>query len=140
MNEAYLSALIGGALIGLTASLFLLFSGRVAGVSGITGGILDASRGDRSWRIAFFCGLLAGGFLIQPLSLGVIESVSSRPQWAIIAGGLLVGFGTRLGNGCTSGHGICGLTRRSFRSLAATMTFMATGSFTATLFAQLIGA
>lgn len=115
----------GGALIGLAAALLLGLSGRIAGVSGILGGVLTAAS-DRAWRIAFVAGL--------PLGAGLFAAATgSLPQqlqvgWLPMAvAGLLVGFGTRLGSGCTSGHGICGMARLSPRSIAATAVFMATG-------------
>lgn len=119
-----LLGLLGGALIGAAASVLLLFSGRIAGISGIVGGMLARELKDRAERSFFVLGLvLAGliGFLVRPSSFPGANSVSIAS--ATIAG-LLVGFGTRLGNGCTSGHGVCGLSRFSIRSLVATMTFM----------------
>lgn len=121
-------SLIGGALIGLAATLLLIGSGRVAGVSGILAGLLASS--DRSWRALFVLGLLGAGAVaawLAPNSIG--DSPRSLPLLAIA--GLLVGVGTRLGDGCTSGHGVCGLSRMSPRSLAATLTFIAVGMLTA---------
>jgi hypothetical protein len=119
------SALVGGALIGLAAVLLMLLNGRIAGVSGILGGALARER-DSGWRVAFLAGLIAA-----PLLMGALGDPLPAPpmpaSWAIvIAGGLLVGFGTRLGGGCTSGHGVCGMARLSPRSIAATLIFMAT--------------
>jgi hypothetical protein len=118
------SAAIGGALIGLAATLLMLLTGRIAGISGILGDLVDLAGGDRTWRLAFVVGLIAA-----PLALaagGHALRAPAMPPWPIIvAAGLLVGFGTRLGSGCTSGHGICGIARLSPRSLAATATFMA---------------
>lgn len=131
------SALAGGALIGASASLLLLRTGRIAGISGIVGGLLAPVRGETAWRAWFVGGLLAGGIVLRvlrPASFG--GSVVPLPL--VILAGLLVGFGTRLGNGCTSGHGVCGLSRRSGRSLAATMTFMATGVATACVVQHLL--
>jgi len=126
------SATIGGALIGLSAAFLLLVKGRVAGISGIFGGIVYPQKGDVSWRVLFIAGLILGGFLYQWLGAGAgvdhIEAVVGTP-W-LIAAGLLVGIGTTIGTGCTSGHGICGLARRSPRSLVATVTFMATAFVT----------
>ena len=118
------SALLGGAIIGISVVAFALLLGRVAGVSGILGGLLVGPRGERAWRAAFLAGLVLASSaysLVAPLPL--IEVTASYPQ--LIAAGLLVGFGTRLGSGCTSGHGICGLARFSLRSLVATSTFIA---------------
>ena len=126
------SALFGGTLIGISASALLLLNGRVAGISGILGGLVRsrAPGGETSWRAMFIVGLLFGGLvllLVRPASFGAAPV--SLPL-AIVAG-VFVGFGTRLGSGCTSGHGVCGLSRFSGRSLAATMTFMATGAIAA---------
>jgi uncharacterized membrane protein YedE/YeeE len=121
-----ISALAGGGLIGLAASVLLIASGRVSGISGILGGLLVPTRGDTLWRVLFTLGLLAAGGVaayVFPHSLG--SSPRSLPLLA--AAGLLVGVGTRLGNGCTSGHGVCGISRLSPRSLLATLTFIATG-------------
>jgi len=118
------SALIGGALIGLAAVLLMLLNGRIAGVSGILGEALTGE--ERGWRVAFLVGLVAA-----PLLLGAVGDPLPSPQMPasfaiVIAAGLLVGFGTRLGGGCTSGHGVCGIARFSPRSIAATLVFMAT--------------
>ena len=121
-----LSALSGGVLIGLGAALLLLGHGRVAGISGILGGLLDSTVTDRGYRVAFLVGLVAAGGVLH----AVLPSAFSGPTPALgiaLASGLLVGFGTRLGNGCTSGHGVCGIARFSPRGLAATATFFATG-------------
>ncbi len=126
MSFDFLRALLGGALIGLGAAVLLLTQGRIAGASGILAGVLAPRRGDVGWRIAFLLALLAAGaafVTVWPERF----SVTAVPQGApLVAAGVLVGFGTRLGNGCTSGHGVCGLGRGSPRSLAATLTFMAT--------------
>jgi uncharacterized membrane protein YedE/YeeE len=132
-------ALIGGILIGLAATLLLIGSGRVAGVSGILGGLLVPTDGDRRWRALFFLGLLSAGAVaawVAPERVG--ESPSSLPMLALA--GVLVGVGTRIGNGCTSGHGVCGLSRLSSRSLASTLTFIAVGMITAYLVGSLGGA
>ncbi|HSP80400.1 MAG TPA: YeeE/YedE thiosulfate transporter family protein [Myxococcaceae bacterium] len=125
--------LVGGALIGLSASLMLLFNGRVAGISGIVGGLIAPMRGDTSWRVLFFVGLLVGGVLlrlVRPESFGAPAAVSPGGLALLAGAGVLVGIGSRLGNGCTSGHGVCGISRGSVRSIAATVTFMATGMLT----------
>lgn len=116
--------LAGGILIGLAATLLLLFNGRIAGISGILSGVFFQARGDVFWRVAFIVGMLSGGIL-APLVFQrdfVFELNASWPF--LIVGGLLVGFGTRLGSGCTSGHSVCGIARFSWRSIAATLTFM----------------
>jgi len=123
-NFTPISAAIGGALIGLSAVLLMLFTGRIAGVAGITGGLFNPRSDDRGWRLAFVAGLIAA-----PLAAALIGRPIAMPQMpasmiVIAIAGLLVGFGTRLGNGCTSGHGICGIARLSPRSIAATLVFM----------------
>ncbi|MCQ1549320.1 MAG: YeeE/YedE family protein [Candidatus Accumulibacter phosphatis] len=128
------SAFAGGLLIGLAAALLILLEGRIAGISGIVGGLLQPLRkGDVAWRAAFALGLVAAPLLYQALA----ELPQSRIDtgWAtLIVAGVLVGFGSRLGSGCTSGHGVCGLSRRSPRSLVATIVFMSAGF--ATVFAS----
>jgi uncharacterized protein len=139
MMESIIMALIGGAIIGLAASAILYLSGRIAGISGILGGLLRKAPEDGPWRLAFIGGLLAGGVALAMLWPNAIHGPTGRSLLMVAAAGVLVGFGTRLGNGCTSGHGICGLTRLSGRSLVATLTFMGTGFATATLVAVLAG-
>lgn len=127
LEPDWIGGLGGGALIGLAAVLLLVLDGRIAGVSGILGGLLDAP-GDRGWRLAFLAGLPLGAALYAATAGGLPQSLPGWPT--LLLAGLLVGFGTRLGSGCTSGHGVCGLARRSPRSLAATATFIATGMIT----------
>ena len=120
------SALAGGALVGLAAALFLLLNGRIAGISGVLGGLLKPRKGDVAWRAAFVLGLVGAPLvygLFATLPVPEIEAGSA----ALIAAGLLVGVGTRYGSGCTSGHGVCGLSRLSPRSLVATVCFMGAG-------------
>ena len=124
-NFTPVSAAIGGALIGLAAVLLTLFTGRIAGISGIFGGCLNLGAGDKGWRIAFIAELI-----LAPLAGGLVGFPLAAPEMpasyvVIVAAGLLVGFGTRLGGGCTSGHGICGIARLSPRSIVATVIFMA---------------
>jgi uncharacterized membrane protein YedE/YeeE len=119
-------AATGGALIGLSAVLLMWLTGRIAGISGIVGGVLTGQSTDKGWRLAFL-----GGLVAAPLLLGLIGRGPAEPQmpasWLVVVlGGLLVGFGTRLGGGCTSGHGLCGVARLSPRSIAATAIFMVT--------------
>ena len=133
MTSSLLLPLLGGALIGLSVSLLLLATGRVAGISGVVGSLLTPVRGDIAWRVLFFGGLLTGGLLLawlRPGSFGAPASLSTGTGALLVVAGLLVGFGSRLGNGCTSGHGVCGISRGSVRSIAATLTFMATGALT----------
>lgn len=133
MIDSIISAIIGGALIGVAASWLLLARGRIAGISGILGGLLGRWDEQSAWRLSFLGGLLVGGGLLVALMPTTIVAPSHRSIALVSIAGLLVGFGTRLGSGCTSGHGVCGLTRFSLRSLVATMTFMATGFVTATV-------
>ncbi len=137
-NFTPVTALAGGALIGLAASALLLFTGRIAGISGIVGGLLRPERGEWSWRAAFLAGLLAGGLALLAFLPDAIVA-PTRPYGVLAGAGLMVGFGARLGRGCTSGHGVCGISRLSARSVMGTMTFMATGVATVTAL-RVIGA
>jgi len=131
-NFTPIASLIGGALIGASASALLVLNGRVAGISGILGGLVRPEHGEWSWRLSFFGGLVAGGLLLAGLRPELVPSVPPGIPWpAIVVAGLLVGFGTQLGNGCTSGHGVCGISRLSKRSVVATATFMLTGALSA---------
>jgi uncharacterized membrane protein YedE/YeeE len=123
--------LAGGLLIGLSSILLLLTLGRIAGISGIVWGAL--SDPDRSWRWQFVSGLVAGAFAIHALTGRPIPAPSDAPLFMAVIAGILVGIGTRVGSGCTSGHGVCGIGRRSVRSIIATCTFMATGVVTVAL-------
>ena len=135
----FLSALLGGALVGLSASLFLLMNGRVAGISGIVGGLFEPSAHDSRWRVAFVAGLVVPGVIAMAAFPGAYDAAPLRSMGATAAAGVLVGFGSRLGSGCTSGHGICGLSRFSVRSLVAVMTFMATAGITVYLTNHVLG-
>lgn len=131
-------AIVGGILIGLAATIFILFNGRIAGISGILGGLLKPTKSEFGWRLAFLLGLiLAPSVYLFYAPLPQISIDTSVP-W-LIAAGALVGFGARLGSGCTSGHGVCGLSRLSLRSLVATMTFMGAGFFIVYLSLHLLG-
>lgn len=126
--SSFLPPLAGGVLIGLAASLLLALSGRVAGISGIFGGSFAAAPGDRAWRVVFVAALVGVGVvasLVAPAAFSTEGAV--RTPLVVVLAGVLVGVGTRLGSGCTSGHGVCGLSRGSPRSLVATMTFIAAG-------------
>ncbi len=127
-----IASLIGGILIGISSALLLMFNGRIAGISGITGALIEPSTGagERGWRIAFVLGLVVTGFIAAIVSPTAFESTIDRSTVAIVLAGLAVGFGTRTGSGCTSGHGVCGLGRLSGRSLAAVLTFITTGAIT----------
>lgn len=124
--STWLMAAAGGGVIGLASALLLAVGGRIAGISGIVGGLLSPTRGEVSWRAMFMGGLLLGGVII---AMVMPEAFSASPRsvgWVVLAG-VLVGFGTRLGSGCTSGHGVCGLSRLSPRSFAATGAFIGAG-------------
>jgi uncharacterized membrane protein YedE/YeeE len=125
-----LRALLGGALLGVGLVMVLLASGRVAGVSGVLGALVPPRSGDWAWRLAFLMGLLAGGVAVRAVVPEVMVFSLDRSAPALVVAGLLVGYGSRLGNGCTSGHGVCGLARLSPRSLLATAVFIATGAVT----------
>lgn len=132
------TSLAGGLLIGLAASAFVLLNGRIAGISGILGGLLRPAHGDIAWRVAFIAGLV-----IAPLAYGLFAALPEvqieAGDTALVAAGLLVGLGTRYGSGCTSGHGVCGLSRLSPRSLVATLSFMLAGFVTVYVVRHLIG-
>jgi uncharacterized membrane protein YedE/YeeE len=133
------SALAGGVLIGLASALLLIGIGKLAGISGIVDGLLEPVPGDTAWRAAFLAGLLVGAWSVAADNPWGVRILLERPLAAFAVGGFLVGFGTRLGNGCTSGHGVCGIARGSTRSVAATLTFLATGILTVTLIEQVAG-
>jgi uncharacterized membrane protein YedE/YeeE len=131
-------ALAGGIAIGLAAAVLILFNGRIAGISGIVGGLLRAAAGERAWRAAFVLGLVAA-----PLAASAFEwrmGLRIDAGWpAVIAAGFLVGLGTRYAGGCTSGHGVCGISRGARRSIVATVTFMAAGFATVFVLRHLPG-
>jgi uncharacterized membrane protein YedE/YeeE len=126
-NFTPVTALIGGLLIGTAATLSLWLNGRIAGVSNIAGGLLALKRGDMLWRLLFLCGLVAGASSFYVVFGNVPLHRPDFPVWLLAAAGLLVGFGTSLGSGCTSGHSVCGLGRLSVRSLVATVVFVLAG-------------
>jgi uncharacterized protein len=138
-NFTPLSAAIGGALIGLAAATLMLFLGRVAGVSGILGAALGLGTGDRGWRIAFIAGLILAPVAAMLTGYSVPAPQMPASWLVIVTAGLLVGFGARLGGGCTSGHGVCGIARLSKRSIAATLVFMGTAVTTVALTRHVIG-
>jgi hypothetical protein len=137
-NFTPLPALAGGLLIGLASALLLLSHGKIAGISGILGGLIHKNTADRATPFAFVLGLLLAGVVAFRLNPGAIQG-SGTPAWVLIVAGLLVGYGTRLGNGCTSGHGVCGVSRLSPRSIAATAAFMAAGMLTVFVVRRLLG-
>ncbi len=128
--------MLGGALIGMASALVLLAHGRIAGISGIAGGVLQRATPDRAWRLAFLGGLVAAG-VVAAIAAPATIGPPVRSIGAVLVAGLLVGFGTRLGDGCTSGHGVCGLSRGSGRSLVAVVTFLTTGAITAMIAGRL---
>jgi uncharacterized membrane protein YedE/YeeE len=132
------SALAGGVLIGIAAAMFLLLNGRIAGISGVLGGLLRPAKRDITWRVAFVGGLIASpllyGLLVGPTDIHIDAGFA-----ALVAAGFLVGVGTRYGSGCTSGHGVCGLSRLSPRSLIATLSFMAAGFATVFVLRHIFG-
>lgn len=140
-----LEGLVGGLMIGIATAAWLWLYGRVTGISGILGGaVLDRPRGDWAWRLVYLAGLIGGALLYQLLVRhglpGTHFSVDLQTPWPyLVIAGLLVGFGTRLGHGCTSGHGVCGVSRLSPRSLLATTTFMLFGFLAASLLRPLLG-
>ncbi|MGR8998965.1 MAG: YeeE/YedE family protein [Gammaproteobacteria bacterium] len=129
-NFTPLSATAGGALIGISVALLLLFNGRIGGVSGIMNGVFFAPKNDRIWRLTFLAGLILGAFSFQRLVPDFYIPRHNYPLLLLGLGGFLIGIGTRMSGGCTSGHGICGNANLSIRSLIATLTFMAAGMIT----------
>ena len=133
------SALAGGVLIGLAAAALLLFNGRISGISGLLGGLLDGAEG-RGERAAFMGGIILAPVLWRVFAGGLPSIEVTGNVWMLIAAGVIVGIGTRYGSGCTSGHGVCGLSRLSLRSLVATLSFMAAGFATVFVLRHLLGA
>ena len=138
-NFTPFSALLGGALIGLAATVLLVLNGRIAGISGIAAGVIRPARGDWAWRAVFVAGLIAGAAAYR-FAGGPLQSLQFIPgTLAIVLAGFLVGFGARLGSGCTSGHGVCGLARLSKRSMAAVVVFTMTAMITVYLIRHVWG-
>ena len=132
------SALAGGVLIGIAVSILLWVNGTIAGISGILGGLVSGARGEVGWRLVFLAGLVLGNLLYRAIAGEVPISIDT-PLPALAVAGLMVGFGTRIGAGCTSGHGICGIARFSTRSIVATAVFMTTGAATVFVIRHLLG-
>lgn len=126
----WINPLIGGALIGLAAGGLLMLTGRTAGVSSVVDGVLRGEKGEWGWKAAFLLGLVAGGVILRFAMPETLPAAGPRALGFIVAGGLMVGFGARLGGGCTSGHGVCGIGRLSRRSIVGTLVFMAAGALT----------
>lgn len=138
--QSWARAAAGGALIGLAAALMIVLNGRIAGVSGVLGGlVLDRKREEQPWRAVFLGGLMLGALIVM-VALPQLASGELKTGWVgMIAAGLIVGFGTRMGSGCTSGHGVCGIGRLSQRSIVATLTFMGAGFVTVFVMRHLLG-
>jgi uncharacterized protein len=134
-----LSGAVGGALIGLAAALLLLLNGRIAGISGIVGGLLPPRAGDILWRLLFVAGLAIGALCVRLYAGAPLAVPTGSSLFVLALGGVLVGFGSRLGSGCTSGHGICGLARLSPRSMVAVATFMGSAMLTVFVMRHLLG-
>jgi len=138
-NFTPISALLGGALIGVSVSLLLLLNGRMAGISGIMNGLFSSPKKEELWRGLFLIGLIIGAVLFQWISHDSLPLRQNYPLWLIIVGGFFVGMGTRMGSGCTSGHGICGIANFSRRSIVATIIFMLSGMLTVFIIKHVIG-
>lgn len=136
--QQYANAVGGGALIGLAAGLVLLLLGRVAGVSGMVGSLFEPRTAESGWRAAFLAGLVMGGFTLSRFDPASVPSIA-LPVWAMAVAGFLVGYGARLGGGCTSGHGLCGATLLNRKSVVATLTFMASGAVVVFVMRHVIG-
>lgn len=132
-------AIYGGVIIGLAVSIMLLFNGRVTGISGIIGGLLDKKTSDNGWRFSFIAGLIVGGVILRFFYPDSFLLISKSTNFDYIIAGFLVGFGTLLGNGCTSGHGVCGISRLSLRSIVSTLTFIFFGIVSVIIFKLLRG-
>ncbi len=137
-HSTYIAGLLGGLLIGTAAAMFVLLNGRIAGISGILAGLIQADKGDKIWRVLFLLGMAASPFVYRIVSDLPSVTIEAGTAQLIIAG-LLVGLGTSYASGCTSGHGVCGISRGSIRSIAATLTFMMAGFITVYLTRHLIG-
>jgi len=137
--DTFLPALLGGALIGLAATLLLWLNGRLAGISGILWRLFFANPGDALWRVLFLVGVVGGAAVYYAMSDDAPAARETFPVWLLVVSGFLVGYGTSLGNGCTSGHGVCGLGRLSLRSLVATVIFLLTAIVTTFVVRHLLG-
>lgn len=136
MSADLINALIGGMMIGIAASALLIFNGRIMGISGILNGALKFNKSDFGWRFSFLMGLFSGAIILKAFYPGVFD-VPQAGWIEVVIGGVLVGVGTTIGSGCTSGHGVCGISRMSPRSLIATLTFMLFGFLTVGVFRHL---
>lgn len=138
-SSHFLVALFGGLLIGLSAAFLMWFNGRIAGICGILAGAVLPGEIDRGWRFCFLAGLPAGAVAWHLASGAPLPPLSGAPAWVVIVAGFVVGVGTQLGSGCTSGHGVCGIARLSPRSLVATLVFMSAGALTVSVVRHLAG-
>ena len=139
--DSWMRAAIGGGMIGLAAALMIVFNGRIAGISGVLGGlILDRNEQETPWRVLFLAGLILGALVVGLARPELAQAALNTGWGGMIAAGLIVGFGTRMGSGCTSGHGVCGIGRLSQRSIVATFTFMAAGFATVYVTRHFLGA
>lgn len=132
-------SVIGGVIIGVAASVMLYFNGKVLGISGILGGVLNPQLPEKSWRFMFIAGLLIGGIILKLIYPEAFSLQSNASPWDYVIAGLFVGFGTQLGSGCTSGHGVCGISRLSKRSILATTIFILSGMVSVLLFKLIRG-
>lgn len=137
-HETYLTSLSGGLLIGIAAAMFVLLNGRIAGISGILAGLIQADKGDKIWRVMFVLGMVTAPFVYR-IAFDLPPVAVEAGTVKLIIAGLLVGLGTSYASGCTSGHGVCGISRGSMRSIAATLTFMMAGFITVYLTRHLLG-
>jgi uncharacterized membrane protein YedE/YeeE len=137
MPTEWINALVGGVLIGTAVSLMLYLNGRVTGISGIINGVLTPAKNDTLWRVLFIAGLFLGGLTLRTLDTNVFENTLKTETWTVVFAGLLVGFGTIMGSGCTSGHGVCGISRMSPRSIVATVVFIGAGILSVVIFRAL---
>ncbi len=138
--QNFFQPLLGGVLIGIASSVMLIANGRVTGISGILNMALKGRSADGPWRYFFLVAFLLAGLVMKPLAADLFVDTSGRPWWLILIAGLLVGFGTVMGSGCTSGHGVCGISRLSIRSIVATLVFIFFGGVSVFLYKTLIGA
>lgn len=138
MPQEWFNALMGGIIIGISVSLMLLWNGRVTGISGIVYAILFPTKGDVAWRVTFILGLVTGGLILRLYDPHFFKGQLMSELSTTIIAGLFVGFGTTLGSGCTSGHGVCGISRMSFRSIVATITFILAGVLTVMIFKKVV--
>ncbi len=137
MHQDWINALLGGVIIGVAVSLMLLMNGRVTGISGIINGALAKVKGDTQWRVFFIGGLFLGGLALHFINPAFFTNELKTETWTTVLAGLFVGFGTILGSGCTSGHGVCGISRMSSRSIVSTVVFIVAGVLAVALFRKM---